>query len=75
MKTLKNRNRQSFNITVEKHILNLILSLFSKTAQRLELTRGCNLETNIFKSSNFCQPLFGGSFTITPEWMTNSKLP
>ena len=34
----------------------------------------CNLEANLFVSSIFCQPLFEGNFTITPEWVTRPKL-
>ena len=52
----------------------MILSPFLKPTQRL-LTRRCNLEANIFERYHFCQPLFEDNFTITPEWMTNSKLP
>ena len=47
---------------------------FGKTTQRL-LTRRCNLVAIILESSHFCQPLFEGNFTITPEWVTNPKLP
>ena len=41
----------------------------------MSLTRRCNLEANIFKSSQFCQTLLEGNFTITPECVTNPKLP
>ena len=44
---------------------------FGKTTQRL-LTRGYNLEA---ASSHFCQPLFEGVFTITPEEAIIRKLP
>ena len=46
----------------------------TKSLQKL-LTKGCNLEANIFESSHFCQPLLEGNFAITPEWVTNPKLP
>ena len=34
------------------------------------VTRRCNVEATIFESSHFCQPLFEGNFTITPEWVS-----
>ena len=63
-----------FNITVKKtHLKSDFISVLAKQHKRL-LTRGWNLAANIFESSHFCQPLFEGNFSITPEWVTNPKL-
>ena len=38
------------------------------------LTRRCNLEGETIRKFSFCQPLFEGNFTITPERVTNSVI-
>ena len=55
-----------FNITVQNTFKIGFYLRFGKTTQRL-LTRLYNLEANIFESSHFCQLLFEGNFTKTPE--------
>ena len=62
------------NITLKNTLKICFYLRFGKTTQRL-LTRRCNLEAIILESSHFCQLLFEGNFTITPEWVKRPKLP
>ena len=55
-----------YTVIVKKIFKILSYFCFGKTTRRL-LTKGCQLESNVFKSSHFCQPLFEGNFTIGPN--------